>query len=222
MDVELVVCDDAEAAARAVAKELVAVAERGGHVALAGGSTPRRTYEVAGVLRPDWQTTELWWSDERCVTPGDPRSNYRLVREALLDRLSRLPRVVHRIRGELGGEAAAAAYDEELRGVKLDLALLGIGSDGHTASLFPNAPALEERERLAVAVEGADVERVTLTPPALRAAGMVVFLAVGSEKAEAVEAAFAGPAGPAVPASLIRGERTLAVLDRAAAARVSS
>jgi 6-phosphogluconolactonase len=222
VEVELVVADDVESAARAAARELVTAVERGGHIALAGGSTPRRAYQLAALLCSDWQRCELWWGDERCVEPGDPRSNYRLVRESLLDGLSRLPRVVHRIRGELGGEAAAAAYDEEIRGVRLDLAFLGLGSDGHTASLFPHAPALEEHERLAVRVERPDVERVTLTPPVLAGAATVVVLAVGGEKAEAAESAFARPASPAVPASLIRGERTVAILDREAAARLAN
>ncbi len=130
------------------------------------------------------------------------------------------PRAVHRILGELDPEEAARRYDEELRGVTLDLVLLGLGADGHTASLFPNSEALHESDRLAVAVERPDVARVTLTPPALRAARDVVFLAVGAEKADAAERAFGAPPDPGTPASLIRGSRTTVILDRAAAARV--
>ena len=131
------------------------------------------------------------------------------------------PRAVHRILGELDPQEAACRYDDALRGVTLDLALLGIGADGHTASLFPNHDALEEEERLAVAVEAPDAARVTLTTPPLRAARHVVFLVVGEEKAEAVRRAFGATPDRATPASLIRGEHTTAVLDREAAAELS-
>ena len=217
MNVELQIEEDAEGASRAAARELAAAS---GHVALAGGSTPRRAYQLAAVMRSDWGATELWWGDDRCVEPADSRSNYRLVREALLDGLARSPRVVHRVRGELECEEAAALYDRELEGVRLDLAFLGLGTDGHTASLFPGDPALDETERRAVAVDGPDVERVTMTLPVLNAAARVVFLVVGEAKAEAVQRAFAGDASAETPSSLVRGETTLAILDRAAAARV--
>ena len=131
------------------------------------------------------------------------------------------PRAVHRILGELDPQEAARCYDEELRGVTIDLVVLGIGADGHTASLFPNHEALEEEERLAVAVAGPDVARVTLTPPPLRAAQHIMFLVVGEEKAEAVRRAFGAPPDPATPASVIRGQRTTAILDRDAAAGLS-
>lgn len=130
------------------------------------------------------------------------------------------PRAVHRIRGELDPEAAASRYDEELRSVMLDLVLLGLGADGHTASLFPHDRALEEADRLAVAVERPDVTRVTLTPSVLRGAAHVAFLVVGAAKAEAVRLAFAEQPNDATPASLIRGQRTTVILDRAAAARL--
>jgi 6-phosphogluconolactonase len=195
--------------------ELLARGE--GEVALSGGSTPRRTYELAAELRPDWGGVGLWWGDERCVPPDDEQSNFRLAREALLDRLAEPPAAVHRIRGELEPVQAALRYDAELRGVTLDLVLLGLGEDGHTASLFPHSEVIEEEERLAVAVMRPDVPRVTLTPPPLRLARHVVFLAVGEEKAEAVRRAFDAAPDPATPASLIRGGRTTAILDRAAA-----
>ena len=158
------------------------------------------------------------------MPPDDERSNYLLAKRTLLDRLERQPAEVHRIRGELGGEAAAAEYDRELEGVTLGLALQGLGADGHTASLFPSSPALEERERRAVAVPHEDVERVTMTLPVLSAAGQVVFLVVGEGKAEAVARAFAGPPDPATPASLLRSTKgeTIALLDRAAAARLDN
>jgi 6-phosphogluconolactonase len=199
---------------------LAEAAAAGAHVALSGGSTPRRAYELAAELEPDWSPAEVWWADERCVPSDDERSNYRLAREALLDRLAVSPRAVHRVPGELAPQEAARRYDDELRGVTLDLVFLGIGADGHTASLFPHHEALEEEERLAVALERPDVARVTLTPPPLSAARHIVFLVVGDEKAEAVRRAFGAPPDPGTPASLIRGERTTAVLDRKAGARL--
>ena len=154
----------------------------------------------------DWGGAELWYGDDRCVPPGDDRSNQRLVQESLLDRVL-VPPFVHPIPTRLAAEAAATAYDAELRGQILDLVLLGLGADGHTASLFPHAPSLEERERLALAVEpGLEpfVERITLTIPALESAGHVVFLVVGEGKADAVRRAFAQEPSPATPASLVR------------------
>jgi 6-phosphogluconolactonase len=175
-------------------------------------------YELAATLAPDWSAVELWFADERCVAPEDERSNYRLVRERLLDRLEREP-VVHRVRGELTAAEAADLYDGELDGVTLDLALLGIGPDGHTASLFPNDPSLDELQRRTVAVSRADVDRVTLTLPVLRGAAEVVFLAVGADKADAIRRAFVEPPGPETPASLVRSAAgiTYAFLDPAAA-----
>jgi 6-phosphogluconolactonase len=218
-----VVVDDAEAATEAAAEKIAEAAGAGGHVALSGGSTPRPAYERAGILRPDWGHAELWWVDERCVPPADGRSNYRLVRESLLDGLARPPAALHRVRGELAPGEAAAEYDAALEEVTLAFALLGIGPDGHTASLFPNAPALEERERRAVAVEAGlepFVERVTMTVPVLAAAETVLYLATGDGKANAVARAFSEPPSPATPASLVRGRRTVALLDRAAASRL--
>ena len=220
-DVELVVCPDVEAAAQAAAERLADAARAGAAIALSGGSTPRRAFEIAAQLEPSWRRAAAWWGDERCVPPHDARSNYRLAREALLDRLARPPEV-HRIRGELGPEEAAAAYEEELGDLGLDLALMGIGPDGHTASLFPNAPALDERERRVVAAEpGLEpfVERVTLTLPALRASRLVLFLVTGDGKADAARRAFAEEPSKETPASLLRSEdgATVAILDRAAA-----
>ncbi len=209
----------ADAARRGAAELLAHTAGAGGHIAVSGGSTPGPVYEEAAKLEPDWNRSELWFADERCVKPDDDRSNYRLVRERLLDALQRGPSAEHRIRGELNADRAAAEYARELRGVTLDLALLGIGSDGHTASLFPNDAALEEGAAPAVAVRRSDVDRVTLTLATLNAARIVVFLAVGSDKADAVRRAFAEPPSAATPASLVRSEAgtTYAFLDRAAA-----
>jgi 6-phosphogluconolactonase len=218
VDVELRVAASADAARRGAAEAIAAAVRRGGHVAVSGGSTPGPTYELAATIAPDWSAVELWFADERCVPPEDERSNYRLVRERLLDRLEREP-VVHRARGELPGAEAADLYDGELDGVTLDLALLGIGPDGHTASLFPNDPSLDELQRRTVAVSRADVDRVTLTLPHLRGAAEVVFLAVGADKADAIRRAFVEPPGPETPASLVRSAAgiTYAFLDPAAA-----
>jgi 6-phosphogluconolactonase len=193
-------------------------------IALSGGSAPRPAYELAAELEHDWSTATIWWGDERCVPPDDERSNYRLVREAVLDRIAVPPRAVHRIRGELGGERAADEYNRLLAGVTLGLAFQGIGPDGHTASLFPGSPALEERERRAVAVPRDDVERVTMTLPVLCSARVVLFLALGEEKAGAVARAFAGPPDAQVPASLVRSTdgETIVLLDRAAAANLDN
>ena len=213
MTVEIRVVDDPAGDAAAL------LASASGHLALSGGSTVGRAYELAAALRPDWSGMHLWFGDDRAVPPDDERSNHRLVRAALLDRLSRLPEV-HRVRGELGAEAAAARYDDELDGVTLHLALNGIGSDGHTASLFPNSRALEERERRAVAAEpGLEpfVARVTMTPPMFAGTELLVYLVTGAGKADAVRRAFAEEPSPDTPASLIRGRETLALLDPAAA-----
>jgi 6-phosphogluconolactonase len=202
--------------ARAAAELLIASA---GHVALSGGSAPGPAYELAARLRPDWSGAHVWFGDDRAVPPDDALSNYLLVKKTLLDRLE-APPAVHRVRGELGAEEAANLYDAELEEVTLDLALNGIGPDGHTASLFPGAPALDEEERRAVAAEGKlepFVGRVTMTPPVFAAANLLLYLVTGDEKAEAVRRAFADDPSPETPASLIRGRTTIAILDHAAA-----
>lgn len=225
MDVELIRVEGVDEATAVAAELLAQAAGAGAQIALSGGSTPGPAHELAARLQPDWSRAGVWWGDERCVPPGDERSNYRLAAESLLD-LLREPPAVHRIRGELTPQAAALEYDEALRGVTLDLALLGIGPDGHTASLFPSAPSLDETSRLALAASpGLEplVERVTLSLPALASVGHVVFLVVGADKAEAVERAFARPPDRATPASLVRSRegRTTAIVDTAAAARLT-
>jgi 6-phosphogluconolactonase len=179
---------------------------------------------MAAGLEQDWSRARLWWGDERCVPPDDERSNYLLVKRTLLDRIELQPAEVHRVRGEAGGETAAAEYDRDLESVHLGLALQGVGPDGHTASLFPSSPAVDERERRAIAVPHEDVERVTMTLPVLSGAKRVVFLVVGEPKADAVAKAFGGDPSPETPASLLRSERgeTIVLLDRAAAAKLDN
>ncbi|HVA30298.1 MAG TPA: 6-phosphogluconolactonase, partial [Gaiellaceae bacterium] len=133
-DIELVVAADAEGAARIVAQRLAEAARRGGHVVLTGGTTPQRAYELAAELEQDWSRVELWWGDERCVPAGDERSNYRMARVALIEQVAVGPAAVHRMRGELGRDAGALRYEEELGSLRrFDLMLLGLGPDGHVA-----------------------------------------------------------------------------------------
>jgi 6-phosphogluconolactonase len=218
--------------APAAAERLVAAASAGAHIALAGGSTPRAAYEKAAAMGADWSRATLWFGDDRCVPPDHEHSNFAMVRAALLERLEGEPPTVKRIEGELGPHEGACAYERELRGAfgngtpALDLVLLGLGPDAHTASLFPGDAALEERDRLALGVETPGmaplVSRVTLTLPVVNAARGVVFLVSGEDKADAVARAFGGPPGPDAPASLVgpdAGSLTL-LLDPAAAAKL--
>lgn len=216
MTVELRVVDDP---ARAAGELLAAAAVSGAQLALSGGTTVGKAYDVAAKLQGRWRGVHVWFGDERVVPPQDERSNYRLVREQLVDSLASPPEV-HRVRGEKEPEDAAALYDAELEGITLDLALNGIGADGHTASLFPGAPGLREMERRALAAEpGLEplVPRVTLTPPVFAASGLLVYLVTGEAKADAVRRAFAAEPSPDTPSSLVRGQETIALLDPAAA-----
>jgi 6-phosphogluconolactonase len=200
---ELHVFDDPAAA---VGELLAERARSGGSIVLTGGSTPGKAYERAAALTPDWSKVDLWWGDERCVPPDDERSNFRLAKEMLLDRLAEQPAEVHRIRGELEPADAAGEYDHALDGVLLDLLLLGVGPDGHTASLFPDSPQLGIEDRRATSgPAGLEpwVDRVTLTLPTLRAAAEIVFLVAGEGKADAVRKAFGGEITPQIPASLV-------------------
>ena len=202
---------------------LVRFATEGAHLAVSGGSTVGEAYAAAAELLPDWGRAHVWFGDDRAVPPDDENSNYRLVQESLLDRL-RVPPEVHRVRGELGADAAAGQYDRALQGITLDIALNGIGPDGHTASLFPNAPGLGERDLRAVAAEpGLEpfVQRVTMTPPVFAATRLLIYLVTGESKAEAVRRALAEEPSPQTPASLIRGQETIAILDAAAASQLS-
>jgi 6-phosphogluconolactonase len=192
--------------ASAVAELLVDEAMLGGHIVLTGGSTPGAAYERAAELEPLWPDATLWWGDERCVPPDDGNSNYALAKRTLLDSLIASP-TIHRIQGELDPEVAAERYEQELSGVKLGLLLLGLGPDGHIASLFPGSPQLAERERLVThGPAGLEpfVERVTLTLPALLSAERIVVLVAGSGKADAVQRSFRDAVSDDVPGSLLR------------------
>jgi 6-phosphogluconolactonase len=242
---ELRVLPDANALAQHGAAEFVrrclsAVGERGRFaVALAGGSTPRGLYSLLarrGALVPPgplpWPRVHLFWGDERHVPPDHADSNYRLAREAWLAQAPVPPENVHRIRGELPeAESAAQAYEQELRFAfglepgelpRFDLVLLGLGADGHVASLFPGHPALAESRRLAVApyVEPLAAHRITLTFPVFNRAAAVVFLVAGAEKAPALRRALAPQGSVAeTPARGIHPENgdLLWMVDEAAA-----
>jgi 6-phosphogluconolactonase len=238
----------AAAAAERIAGLLAAAAaERGtASIALAGGSTPRPVYAALAAeplrSRVPWPAVEVFWGDERAVPSGDPASNFRLTEEALLSRVPVLPERLHRIRGELEPARAARLYEEELilalgadspdgAPPRLDVVLLGLGTDGHTASLFPAAFAGHDADssfdphpgRLAAPAEApaAPRRRVTLTLSCLRSARHVLFLVSGAGKAAAVARTLAaGP--PLSPAARVRpwdGEVRWLV-DRAAAGGV--
>lgn len=190
---------DAAALAAAVAA-LVADALRATpplRLVLAGGTTPVPLYRRLAASDVAWGRATILFGDERCLPARHPETNYRLASDALLGTIA--PLTVHRIPGELGPDAAAAAYAPLVGAAPLDLVLLGIGQDGHTASLFPGNPALEATGPT-VGVRNSPKpppERVSLTLEALRAARRVVILAAGADKRDAVRAAFAGtvPAG---------------------------
>ena len=222
---DLQVFADAEAVAAATADAIGAVAATGGHLAVAGGSTPRRAYELLAERGADLSAMTCWASDDRAVPPSDERSNQRMLDEALFDRMPEPHRArVHRIEGELGAQAAADRYEALIRAELgdapvFDLVMLGLGPDAHVASLFPGKPAVEERERLVAAVPEAGMEpyvpRVTFTLPLISAARSVLVLVTGAGKAEAVARAFGPDPDLASPAARIRPVTVL--LDEAAA-----
>jgi 6-phosphogluconolactonase len=224
--VDIAVVADAYEAAQLVAERLAEQARAGGSVVLTGGSTPRLAYDLAAQLEPDWSHVELWWSDERCVPPEDERSNFGMARAALLERLDGAPAATHRMRGELGRDAGADEYERELAGMEaFDLVLLGLGPDGHVASLFPSFPTLDVTGRDAVGTKAGHepfVDRITLTLPRLCATHELLFLVAGEDKADAVARAFASEPSHETPGSLARAADgvTRAILDGAAAAKL--
>jgi 6-phosphogluconolactonase len=214
--------------AGALAERIAGAVRAGGHIALAGGDTPRPAYERLAEMNLPWEGCTLWFGDERCVPPDDDRSNYGMARSALLGRLEHSRPRVERIEGECGPHEAADRYERALAAEfgsgmpAFDLVLLGLGSDGHCASLFPGSPALEEHERPVAAIELAPTEprvpRVTLTLPAISAASAVVFAVAGAAKAAVAARAIAGD--PTLPAGHVtsRAGAPTFFLDPAAAA----
>jgi 6-phosphogluconolactonase len=210
---EFTILDSAEDVAAAAAADIAEALRDGARsVVLAGGTTPRRCYELLSHLDVAWGRVSVLFGDERCVHADHPDSNYRMAREALLDHVA--PATVYRIPAELGPDEAAGLYTHVVAAVApLDIVILGVGEDGHTASLFPGHPALEA-SGLAVGIRDSPKpppQRVTLTLPALRAARLVIVLATGPGKAHAVARAKRHE----VPSGMIAGARWL--IDRAAA-----
>src|SRR5579863_9736089 len=238
-----VVADAAALAARAaqyfVEQIEAAVQSRGrARVAVSGGSTPKVAFALLADpaqpwrARMPWDKLELFWVDERCVPPDNADSNFRMTREAMLDHVPMSPAQIHRMEGELEPDVAAARYESELRdsfrlegaeSPRFDLVSLGMGDDGHTASLFPHTEALHEKGRLVTAnqVPQKDTWRITLTWPVINHARSVFFLIAGADKAAPVHEVFIGPRDPErLPSQLIwpsSGILTL-FLDKAAAA----
>ncbi len=237
---------DAEALALRAADLFAAAAQRGAAargrfaVALNGGEASRGLYRALArqqfSKKVPWRRVHVYWSDERCVPPDDPASNYGMARDALLKHVPLPEANVHRLRGEDEPGAAASAYDGELRALAalerpaselpvFDLVLLGLGADGHTAGLFPHADALEEDDRLAVATEAPDgAARLTITYPVINAARRVWFLVSGAARvgmvAEVLEGLRVPLAVPAQAVSPVYGQLTW-LLDEAAASELS-
>jgi 6-phosphogluconolactonase len=215
MDAEIVIVPDAAALAREAAERLAglareAVTSRDRFTAvLSGGSTPAGLFRLLAEepyrTQIPWAKVHLFWADERCVPPDDPGSNYWLAKENLLKRITIPPENVHRVQAELEPRTAAHLYELTLQDFfcgprpRFDLVLLGVGEDGHTASLFPGSPLLAETEHLVAPAEASyqdrPAQRVTLTLPALNTARQILFLVAGSAKAQIVHAVLEGPAG---------------------------
>ncbi|NJD55251.1 MAG: 6-phosphogluconolactonase [Nitrospirae bacterium] len=200
-------------------------------VALSGGSTPHRLFHLLGSShrgKLDWGHVQIFWADERCVPPDHEQSNFSVTHEALISRIDIPAENIHRIRGELRPEEAAAKYERDLRayfGVtgipRFDLILLGVGEDGHTASLFPGETAVSEMKRLAAQAFSSREGnwRVTLTLPVLNNAALVVFLVTGKEKARIIKTVLTEGKRNLYPAGLVRPHhgRVIWILDKDAA-----
>jgi 6-phosphogluconolactonase len=204
---------DAEAVARHAADQLAAAVRDGAHLGLAGGSSPMRTYELLGGMDLDWTGANLWYGDERCVPYEHQDSNHGQV----LARMQAPGALWHPMPAHLGPDEGAARYSDELDGLVLDLLHLGIGPDGHTASLFPDHPLLDAGG-VAVGIHDSPKpppERVTLTLPKINASRAIVLLVTGADKAEAL-ARVLGEPDRATPASLLARDRLEVVADEAA------
>lgn len=199
---------------------------------LAGGATPRRLYALLGSAeygpRIDWSRTHLFWGDERAVPVSDPQNAFRMVAETLLSRVYVPEENVHQVKTDLPPEQAAEQYEQELVGFfggppAFHVVLLGMGADGHTASLFPGMEALREEKRLVVATSNTVPQRITFTFPALNRAQQVMFLVTGAAKAPALAAALEGPFDPDLPAALVKpaSGRIAWLVDEAAASLLS-
>jgi 6-phosphogluconolactonase len=239
---DILILDDAEAVARAAAERFVelaarSIAERDRFaVALAGGTTPRRVYELlAGDElreRVEWARVHVFFGDERSVPADHADSNYRMANEALLSRVPLAPENIHRMEGQGDAAANASRYEDELRGYfaevgrpRFDLLMLGMGDDGHTLSLFPHTQALDETSLWVAAnhVEKLGAWRITLTAKAANAARHVLFLVTGAGKAERLREVIFGERNPQrLPSQLIRPEdgRLEWIIDEAAAAQL--
>ncbi len=203
-------------------------------IVLAGGSTPLPAYEALRNLENViWSNVHFFWGDERAVGPEHEDSNYRMANDALLRHISISDENIHRMRGELPPEQAAEAYEQEIRETlaldpdglpNFDLMLLGMGADGHTASLFPDTEALNERDRLVVAnvVPQLNTTRITLTYPVLNASHRVLFLVTGEDKGEALQHVMTGDLESAPPAAHVIPEdgEVLWLVDRDAASKL--
>lgn len=243
MVTDVVVFTNSEQLSHAAARYVVQVANeaiaRYGRftLALSGGSTPKKLYGLLA-LSPyrdqiDWSKAEIFWSDERNVPADDPESNYRLAREVMLSKLPIPAQQIHRMpANEADRDAAAAKYSEEMRRVfktegvpAFDLIQLGMGPEGHTASLFPHQASLHEQTRLVLPVDvpKPPPPRLTLTPPVLNAAHHTLFLVTGAEKAEAIQAVLEGPEqSDEYPAQLVRPQGNVTwMFDSAAASKIS-
>lgn len=225
---DVVALPDAQAAAAHLADQVasrLADARRGGkafHVALAGGDTPRRAYELLGEMEGAWDHVHLWLGDERCVPRHHPQSNARMIDESLLAHARAQAPRMHPVDGEALPEDAAWLYARELEGLvpdgALDMIVLGVGDDGHIGSLFPHHTLLEARHAPCVAIHDSPKpppRRVTLTLPWLRAARRTVLLAAGEAKRDALHRALGEP-DPATPASLLGDGLDQVICDAAA------
>ncbi|MGD8413162.1 MAG: 6-phosphogluconolactonase [Candidatus Latescibacterota bacterium] len=232
-------------AVRAAAEAFVAIASKAiqNHgmfsVALSGGTTPRSMYKRLAskeyASRVDWSRVVACWGDERCVPPDNDESNYRMARETLLSKVPIVPKNIHRIKGELVPQTAADEYNDALTTLfnleegsfpRFDLVLLGVGDNGHTASLFPHTAVVDEKKRLVAApyIEELDAHRITLTPPVLTNAAIVLFLVLGDHKAGIVQSVVESSYEPTrYPAQLLRNASGAVtwIMDTAAASKLT-